>query len=280
MKNQNPPASRAHTLTTAPSRSGRPSVSDTIRLTLGEPPEALSWQALSAVARIVTTPDDRPIRTIITGRRRMTTGSYPSTKCGRSLPFEGMNERAFLMHSEVDTQVIDYRAQPFRFEFVVDGAKRIYIADCVRLLEGGRIEVVEVKNDRRALKDAYYAMKLTRVREICARLGWTFRVVFKAQLFEPATVYRNVEEVQSRRQVAFDESHGYLAVDLLSRLKERATLGLLAEALGERRTGMAIAKAMMVARLIKIDLTQPLGSQSPVQLVNGFSDTTCVGSAS
>lgn len=43
MKNQNPPARRAYTLTSVPSLSGRTSVSDTIRLTLGEPPEALSW---------------------------------------------------------------------------------------------------------------------------------------------------------------------------------------------------------------------------------------------
>ena len=56
--------------------------------------------------------------------------------------------------------MVDYRAQPFRFEFVVDGARRVYITDCARLLESGRIEIIEVKNDRRALKDPDYALKL------------------------------------------------------------------------------------------------------------------------
>jgi hypothetical protein len=247
------------------------SISDAIVLAPGKPADPLSWEAISAAARIVTTPDDRPIRTILTGRRRIVTGSYPSRKAGRAFPHEGMNEQAFFMHSEVDTEVIDYRAQPFRFEFVMDGVKRIYIADCVRLLEGNRIEVVEVKNDRRALKDPDYAMKLGCVREICARLGWGFRVVFREQIFKPAIVHANVVEVQSRRMVPFDPSHGYLALNLIERLGGEAPLGKLAETLSERRKGAAIAQAMMVARLIDIDLSRPLGADNAVKLVNHHS---------
>ena len=59
------------------------------------PADPLSWEAVSAVARIVVTPDDGPIRTIVTG-------FYVSSKAGRSQPFEGMNEHAFYMHCEVD----------------------------------------------------------------------------------------------------------------------------------------------------------------------------------
>ncbi len=245
----------------------RLSISDTIRLTLGEPPEPLSWEALSTIARIVVTPDDRPIRTIVTGRRHVTTGYYSSAKCGRALPFESMNEQAFIMHSEVDTGVVAYRVQPFRFEFVVDGVQRIYIADAARILDDGRIEVVEVKHDRRALRDPDYASKLAYVREICARLGWSFRAVLRDQLFQPATVYRNVVEIQSRRQIAFDHSHSYAGVNLLERMGGEAPLGDVADALGERRKGRAMAMAMMVARLLKIDLLRPLTDESMVALV-------------
>ena len=259
---------RQNSLRPIPTEPGRPSVTDTIQVGLGKPADPLSWEAISAIARVVTTPDDRPIRTIVTGRRRITTGVYPSAKSGRSFPFEGMNEQAFLMHCEVDTRVSDYRAQPFRFEFVVDGAKRIYIADCARLIEGGRIEVVEVKNDRRALRDPDYAMKLAYVRDICAQLGWDFRVVLKDEIFTPAVVQANVVDIQSRRQVKFDASHSYRALDLIDRMGGRAPLGRLAEAIGERRVGMAMAQAMMVARLIEIDLSCPLGDDSNVTLVD------------
>ena len=246
----------------------RPSVSDTIRLILGEPPEPLSWRALSSIARIVVAPDDRPIRTIITGRRRITTGAYMSAKAGRSLPFEGMNEQALFMHSEVDTRVIDYRAQPFRFEFVVDGARRVYITDCARLLESGRIEIMEVKNDRRALKDPDYALKLACVRDICGRLGWSFRVVVKQQLFEPTSLYSNVVEIQSRRRMRFDRSHSLPALEIIWRAGGQVPLARLAEAIGERRQGTAIVKAMMVARLVEIDLSRPISADSAVRAVD------------
>jgi hypothetical protein len=263
-----------------PSPSTRPSVRRTIELTLGASPAPLSWEAIDAVARIVITPDDRPIRTIITGRRRITTGMYSSTKSGRSHPFEGMNEQGFIMHNEVDTRVVDYRAQPFRFEFVIAGAKRIYIADCARLLADGRIEVVEVKNDRRALKDPHYALKLAYVRDICTQLGWDFRVVLKDEIFTPPVVFANVVVVQSRRLVKYDASHAYLAFEHIDRMGGQAPLGRIAETLGERQLGMSIIPAMMVGRLVEIDLSTPLSGDSVVSLVEGSQPAMIEGGVS
>lgn len=244
------------------------------------PADALSWEAISAAGRVVVTPDGRPIRSIITGRKRIVTGSYPSRKAGRTFPHESMNEHAFFMHSEVDTRVVDYRAQPFRFEFVGDGAKLIYIADCVRLLEGNQVEVVEVKNDGRALRDDNYVLKLNYVKAACEKLGWAFRIVFRDDLVLPTATYVNVQEVQSRRLVRFDASHGYTAVEVIQRAGGAVPLGRLAEALGDRRRGSAIAKAMMVCRLIDIDLSRPLSCDSPVRLVEQGASHRSDGGAS
>jgi hypothetical protein len=280
MNRQSCPVRRGFSGLSGHAQSTRPSVSDTIRLILGEPPEPLSWRALSSIARIVVAPDDRPIRTIITGRRRITTGAYMSAKAGRSLPFEGMNEQALFMHCEVDTRIVDYRAQPFRFEFVVDGARRVYITDCARLLESGRIEIIEVKNDRRALKDPDYALKLACVRDICGRLGWSFRVVVKQQLFEPTNLYANVVEIQSRRRMRFDRSHVLPALDIIRRAGGQVPLGMLAEAIGERRQGTAIAQAMMVARLVEIDMSRPISVHSAVRAVDPARSSRQMGAVS
>lgn len=231
------------------------------------PTDQLSWEALNAAARIVFTPDDRPIRTIVTGRRRIVTGFYNSRKTGRRHPFESMNEQAFCMLNEVDTRVVDYRAQPFRFEFVLDGAKRIYIPDCARLLDDGTIEIVEVKADRKALSEPDYADKLLAVDEICRRQGWLFRFVTRSQIVEPTARFKNIDEVQSRRMVAFDASHTYVVADHLDQHEGSAPLGRLAEALGDRRVGSAIVKAMMVARHVNIDLAAPIGPDTLVTSV-------------
>ena len=238
---------------------------------LSKPAAPLSWEALNAVGRIVFTPDGRPIRTIVTGRRRIVTGFYISRKTGRSQPFEGMNEQAFYMHCEVDTDVVDYRAQPFRLEFLLEGAWRIYIADCVRLLHDGQIEVVEVKNDRRALKDLDYASKLQVVREICGHLGWIFRVVTRDQLLRPAIRHANIKEVQSRGLVAVAASHTYVALEVIEQHGGAAPLGAIAEKLGDRRLGTAIVKAMMVHRQVCIDLSSPIDANSSVTAVTSFS---------
>jgi hypothetical protein len=213
------------------------------------------------------TPDGGPIRSVLTGRRVIVTGFYSSRKAGRALPYEGMNEQALLKRSEVETSVVDYRAQPFRFELVIDGRKRIYIADCVRLLSNGNVEVVEVKGRLKQAPSPDYMEKLSAVGEICDRLGWQFRVLSHRHLFEPEIVYANIDLIQSRRTVRFDQIHAYRALELIEREGGETQLGQLADTLGARPIGMAIAQAMMVRRLVSIDLSRPLGAESKVVAV-------------
>lgn len=219
--------------------------------------------ALSA-GRIVFPTSGGPIRTIITGRRHIVTGSYASRKARRAMPFEGMNERLFFMHSEVDTSVVDYRAQPFRFEFTIDGTARTYIVDCVRLLSDGRIEVVEVKNDRRALRDNHYLEKLHRVAATCSALDWNFRVVLREELENPRVRLENIELIQSRRHTRFTAADVYLALESIERAGGRIAMGELVEKLGDASQGKAALQAMMVHRLVEIDLSIPLGCKSLV----------------
>lgn len=239
---------------------------DAVREAACECQNPVCWKCLSATATLVLTETGVPIRTIITGRRPVTTGVYASRKAGRALPYESMNERAFFMHSEVDTDVVDYRAQPFRIEFAVDGRKRTYIVDCVRQLSGDEIEVVEVKNDRRALRDLDYQLKLECVRAICEQVGWRFRIVLKQALFEPQVRYANILEVQSWKLTDYGAKDVFRAVDWLDRCGPSA-LGQLAELLGGQLPGMAKLKAMMVGRIVRLDLSKPLTPETHVELV-------------
>ncbi len=234
--------------------------------------EPLSWESLSASATLVTTPCGSPIRTIVTGRRVITTGVYASRKAGRPQPYESMKERAFFMHCEVDTEVLDYRAQPFRLEFVIEGRKRTYIVDCVRLMADGSIEVVEVKSDPRALQDQDYAEKLYAVRTICEQVGWRFRLVFKKALMEPAAFHRNVTDVQSWRMTEYTNADVFWVAQFMGR-RGGAALGDLVERFSSRALGFAKLKAMMVGRIVQIDLRQPIGDATSVALVSDARET-------
>ena len=248
-----------------------PSLLDTILDRLAKPSQDPASRAILPFATVVLTPDGAPIRSVLTGRRVIVTGFYSSGKAGRALPYESMNELALLKRSEVDTHVVDYRSQPFRFEFVIDGSKRIYIADCARLLEDGTLEVIEVKGSFRQLRDPDYAEKLDAVRNACIKLDWRFRVLTRQRLFEPRDVYANIDQIQSRRLVRFDQADAYRVVEFIDHQGGETTLSRLTEVLSQGPKGMAIAQAMMVRRLIDIDLTTPLSAESRVLLVGSRS---------
>lgn len=210
-------AAPAHDASYLSTQSPLPSLRDAMLLGLAEPANPHGWAAMSTIARIVVTPDGRPIRTIITGRRRVVTGVYNSRKARRGLVHESMNERAFFMHSEVDTAVVDYMCQPFRCEFVLDGVARTYIADCVRQRADGSLEVVEIKHDNRALRDPDYAQKLDAVGQVCRLLGWSFRVVYGEPLRARTRRNLNVEAIQLSRFVKYGAPEMFVAIELCER---------------------------------------------------------------
>ena len=199
------------------------------------------------------------------GRRTQVTGSYASRKAGRSQVFESMVERAFYMCSEVDPRVVDYRAQPFRFEFSLEGKWRVYIADCVRLMDDGRVEVVELKSGMRDLGDLDYQAKLAQVRRMCRLLGWRFSLVRRGHLEKSPVLQRNIELVQQDRLTAFADLHIYQVTEALS--DGPMHFGDVVESLGEPIVGAAIVRAMMVARVLEIDLRGPLNDNSRVRLL-------------
>lgn len=248
-----------------------PSLRDTVLGAVQAPADPDTWEAIRLVVRLVVTVDGRALRTIITGRRRTISGVFSSRKAGRGLAFESMNEHAFFHHSEVDTNVVDYLAQPFRFEFVIDGSLRTYIADCVRQLADGSIEVIEVKQDARALKDPDYALKLHWVGEICRVLGWSFRVVHGQRLRERTERNANIQTVQQCRFVQYSASDVFAVAGACARANW-ATLGMVAEALGDGRLGRAKAYAMMVGRIVDIDLEVAFSDSTPVRWIGHCRD--------
>lgn len=224
----------------------------------------------SVAGRVVLTPDGRPIRSVLTGRKRHMTGKYVSRKAGRGQVFESHNELAFYQECEVDPRVVDYRAQPFRFEFVLEGQLRRYIPDCVRLLDSGSVEVVEVKADSRYLRDADYSAKLQQVAKICAMIGWTFAMAVGDRIHLPRVRRENIKLIQQDRMALFDERHVYRARSALAQWGGEGPFGEIASAIEAPPRGEAILRGLMVARLVQIDLDPPLSSHSKVRAYSGL----------
>ena len=240
---------------------GPSSLMGTVEGALADP----AHREYAVAGRVVLSIDGRPLRSIITGRRTLVTGAYASRKAGRAQVFESMVEHDFFMLCEVDPKVVDYRAQPFRFEFALAGRWRTYIADCARLMDDGVVEVIELKSDRRYLDDPDYRAKLEGVRQLCDLLGWRFSVVLRRHLDKCPIRKRNIELVQQDRLTAFDDGHIYQVVAALA--EGPACVDDIVHALGCGPKGGAILRGMMVARIIEIDLVRPLSGESVVRLL-------------
>jgi hypothetical protein len=250
------------------SLSARVTLRDVIHASLKKPGRGFAGSIESASAVLVVTPDGASLRNILTGRRFTPSGFYESQKAGRAMPFESMNEAALLKYCEVDTRVVDYLSQPFRFEFVMCGKKRIYLADCARLLDDGTVEVVEAKGDRSSIGDLDYVQKLDCVRDLCLELGWRFKVITRKRLLEPAPVHANVEFIQSRRHVPVETLRGHRAIERILHDDGRSTLGRLAEIWTSWQSGLAAIQSMMVRRRLAIDVTRPISRDSYASLIS------------
>ena len=241
-------------------------IEDAIDRALLPAAEAGTWNYYTAPATLVSSADGHPIRSIITGRKSCTTGVYASLKAGRSLPYESMNERAFFMHSEVDTSVVDYRAQPFRLEFLVDGMERAYIPDCVRLLNNGSLEVVEIKNDRRAIRDPDYALKIQTAKEIFQSVGWNYRIVYSHDLFEPPLRWQTIQDIQSWKTAQISQSEIFAVVSAITR--NYYSLGQLSHLIGAEKILSIKLKAMSIRRIVSFDISGPLSHNTIITLID------------
>jgi hypothetical protein len=109
----------------------------------------ISISQLRELARILVADDGGPIRTIVGTRPIMWTGEYYSAKTRRSQPWESPLEEDHFYRLEVDTDVVDYLAQPHRFEIVFDGRRYSYIPDAKVRFADGKTEIREIKQSKR-----------------------------------------------------------------------------------------------------------------------------------
>lgn len=201
------------------------------------------------------------------GRRRgiRPGGLYYSQKMGRLIGYESENEKCDFYRSEIATDLVGYREQPHTIEAVIRGNLRRYTPDREDRFANGRIEIVEVKDEFEADRDPDYNAKLDYFAEVYERLGWSFRLTTRNEIKDPAT-FETVEVVQRYRRASF--TAGEIA-DVRLRLSQYGECRLkdLMPIFSAELTGLAKLCAMMVGRIIVLDVHSKLQPASIVKLI-------------
>ncbi|MFC3695541.1 TnsA endonuclease N-terminal domain-containing protein [Chenggangzhangella methanolivorans] len=228
-------------------------------------PPALE-EILARSEGIMEVADDRgPVRTIFNGRRNRPVGLYPSVKCRRSIAWESRLERRTIRWLEVDDTVINYMEQPHRLRFLFRGQRTHYTPDFIVQTEN-RTVFVEVKYRSDIFKMRpedrdRYRLARSIYRSIDRDLVFVTDLRFKMQ----KVWHENAQVVEeSRRLLPSDDQLTIIIDHLVSR--PRSTLGACAAAFGSPLHGQRSLMALMLRRVVRIDLNIPLGPDSAIEL--------------
>jgi hypothetical protein len=217
--------------------------------------------------QIITTPlgavevlrraDGRNVR-IGNGRRNRPVGRYASVKNGESRVWESRPELFDIYHAEVDPDVVAYTTQPETLRWQSNGRRRQYTPDRQDVLVNGH-RYVEVKDVYDEDRDPEYAGKLAEACEIYRHMGCELSIRDRGAITaEP--LFSAVEEIQSCRRAIVTPDHVLQAEHLLGEYGRQ--FADFADGLGSRATCLA----MLVRRVIRIDLTHGLVDDAQVSL--------------
>lgn len=221
---------------------------------------AARWPGLdeaSRLAQIIVLEHGGHARPVINRGQQHLRSRMSSRKTGLQQVVEGRGHRDLTMWNEVNPPVLDFQAHPFLIWGQVGGEPFDYYPDHIRLMRDGRIELIEVKRTPEDLADSEYRRKLGAVAEIARRGGWSFRILYHADITGPRWRMRNVEAVYSRRFLLLDrEEQDVMNAFVIKGIPTIwSTLrGLVAP--GDPRRGNAVIENAIALGRIDVDLDQ------------------------
>ena len=102
-------------------------------------------------------------------------GKFPSLKNGKLVWFESHLERDFIYLTEFDKDVVQYREQPFKIQYLLDGKRHNYFPDFL-LERKDKKQVIEIKPQSKTEKDDFiYFSKI--MKNHLAKEGYEYLVI-------------------------------------------------------------------------------------------------------
>ncbi|HEX6957224.1 MAG TPA: Tn7 transposase TnsA N-terminal domain-containing protein [Ferrovibrio sp.] len=139
----------------------------------------------------------RPVRKVVTKRRKRATGLVSSVKNNGSIPWESQIERDKIYLLETAADVEAYEAQPEEFHYQLDGEMRRYYPDFRVTYWDGRREIVEVKCQADA-DDEENRRAFEAIRKAYAEKNIEFRVVTDTEIRKQPRLDNAIELLKFR----------------------------------------------------------------------------------
>lgn len=198
----------------------------------------------------------KPARKVITRAPWRPVHRFCSVKTRRRVECESFLERDFAYLLDADPNVLDFASQPETFEYEVDGVVRTYTPDFL-VVYGDRTEIIEVKPSHRLDQGPPWDI----VGAVIGECGYGFRVVTEAEIsLEPRLTNA---KLLARYRLPSVPAELRFRVQL-ARQQHPKTLGELARLLNLGTDWCVTVYGLVLAGLIRADLSIPLGEQTPI----------------
>lgn len=269
---------------------------------------AFSYSA-RPVARILTSWDGGPVRRIVNGRRNIYTGFFNSVKADfAQMPWESRHgEKAALILAEASGRVVSLLAQPHRLEMFVEEQKEPlrYFPDLQLKVHPSLLEdllmgvpfstaalkpsqdepdtrlqtvIIEIKDERdRRQHYKKYLRKLEIARQVYRMKGIPFILIKRSEAILVDDL-RIASSVVSWRHTFVDQRDVWTVEKVVRQRGMMASAGELAAALAPGPFGWAKLRALHVRRIVDMDLTENVSSETQVQIPTNNSMKVSVGS--
>jgi hypothetical protein len=179
----------------------------------------------------------------------------PSVLLARVVHVESVLERNFVFRLDQDLDVLDFGEQPFRLDYLLDGRRRHHFPDFI-VRRRSVVQVVEIKyqsrlNDELLRRTGIFAALLAPARiEYCV-------ITDKEILQQPS--FQNITLLRRYRKHSLSAS---TAAEITTRVGES---GCRLSELGANNWYNALA--MIARRMLRVDLSNPLGCETHVTVV-------------
>jgi hypothetical protein len=216
------------------------------------------------VRRIVFDARGNQLRQALSGTKTHETWSFPSKRWRRAVTGETALELVIAKRFEAEAGVLDFNPQPCRIEGEVRGRPTMALPDFAAV-EIGCVPVLGEAKRNWAQFDRTAALRQKALTMKGAeRLGWNYRQV-TADSIGTLAYRENLDEVTAHRFAHVPVRQEQAAIAALAQNGAMPIADLCDEMKETVPRGQALVCALMVCRLVEIDLRTPIDARSIVR---------------
>jgi hypothetical protein len=189
-------------------------------------------------------------------------GKFPSIKNGKMVCFESHLERDFIYLTEFDKDVIQYREQPFKVQYLLDGKRLNYFPDFL-LERKSKKQVIEVKPQVKVEKDEFAHFSKIMMNHL-AKEGYEYLVITDSTIrLQPRL--SNIQLIWRYARFPINTKHKILLQELFARSLQLSFLEVCSF-LNQAKEQKELVYALLFHGYLVTDIEKPITANSVLSL--------------